>query len=611
MVALTDGGAGRETVAVAGASSMSRRFCLHWVRTLGAVISIAAVLVSSAVAQDAASDPSNLEAVRLLLDRIEVTLKREGLSAQTIYDLGQTLNPARDDLRARIAELEPQVAQADARLKQLGPPPAKDAPPENAALAEERVRLNKEFGELDAPLKQLRLMAGRADQLADQINELRRAAYARQLFEQSPSVLSPSLWLESAQALGPEAAEFGQVLRSWGDILRDRDGLRRAGWAGLTLLALGIAVTLLWRWWRRRGVVPGAPTRFGKAVTAIGVMLRIALTAPLATLAAVKVLENFQLLPERLSEIAYGLAIAVAIAACGRAVAVGLLAPEAPERRLVALDDANANALVRSLVWAARAMGLLVMLLVVHKVLAAPPILIIATNMLFAAVICGLLADLLWSSHRRRVNVEDETLPRALWIRTVGWLLLVGMSVALVAGYSGFATFLAERMLSTLAVLGTLYILLILTHSLFVERLGAGTARGRALAANLGVSPRRLGLLASLISGGICLFLILGALVLIVGPGEMSAAGDFLGTVRGIAFGFRIGEFTISFSAIFAAAFWLLAALLITRALQSCSSRERCRSGSNATSCRAPNSSRACSSRSPPSSVTWAGSSRS
>ncbi len=98
--------------------------------------------------------------------------------------------------------------------------------------------------------------------------------------------------------------------------------------------------------------------------------------------------------------------------------------------------------------------------------------------------------------------------------------------------------------------------------------MGAGTARGRALAANFGVSPRRLGLLASLISGGICLFLILGALVLIVGPGEMSAAGDFLGTVRGIAFGFRIGEFTISFSAIFAAAFWLLAALLITRALQ-------------------------------------------
>jgi len=188
------------------------------------------------------------------------------------------------------------------------------------------------------------------------------------------------------------------------------------------------------------------------------------------------------------------------------------------------------------------------MLLVVHKVLAAPPVLIIATNMLFCAVICGLLADLLWSSHRRRVNVEDETLA-ARSLDTHSRLAAPGRNVGRAgAGYSGFATFLAERMLSTLAVLGTLYILLILTHSLFVERLGAGTARGRALAANFGVSPRRLGLLASLISGGICLFLILGALVLIVGPGEMSAAGDFLGTVRGIAFGFRIGEFSISFS---------------------------------------------------------------
>jgi small-conductance mechanosensitive channel len=116
-------------------------------------------------------------------------------------------------------------------------------------------------------------------------------------------------------------------------------------------------------------------------------------------------------------------------------------------------------------------------------------------------------------------------------------------------------------------VLGVLYLLLILTHTLFVERLGASTVRGRAIAANFGVSPRRLGLIASLISGGICLFLILGALILIVGPWEVSA-GDFLDTLKGFAFGFRIGEFTISFASILAAAFWLLLALLVTKALQ-------------------------------------------
>ena len=333
-------------------------------------------------------------------------------------------------------------------------------------------------------------------------------------------------------------------------------------------MALAVAMLLLWRWLRRRiGTTPGTPTRFGKALAALGVVLRMTLIPPLATVVVVAVLENFQLLPGRLIEIAYGLAIAVLISTFGRAVATGLLAPEAPERRLVAVDDDTARMLVSHLVWGARAMGLLVLLLIIHKVLGVPPVLVIATNMAFAAAICLLLAHLLWSSHRQRANLDDEALPRALWIRTVGWLVLTVMLAALVAGYSGFASFIAERMLATLAVLGTLYLLLILTHALFVERIGAGTARGRAVAANLGISPRRLGLIASLVSGGISLFLILAALILIVGPWEVSAS-DYLDTARNFAFGFRIGDVTVSFGAVLAAAFWLLVALLITRLLK-------------------------------------------
>ncbi len=56
-------------------------------------------------------------------------------------------------------------------------------------------------------------------------------------------------------------------------------------------------------------------------------------------------------------------------------------------------------------------------------------------------------------------------------------------------------------------------------------------------------------------------------MVLIVGPWEVTA-GDFLDTLKSFAFGFRIGEVTISFGAILAAVFWLLLALLITKAMQ-------------------------------------------
>ncbi len=549
---------------------MSGRFAgQHRMRIIVALLLAAYLLATSSSAQNSVpGDSADLEATRLLLDRVEASLKRDGLSVQTLYELGRTLVPAREDLRAKIASLEPRLAQTEARLKQLGPPPGKDAPAEAPAIAEERARLNKEFSELDAPLKQARLLAAHADQLAEQITERRRSAYAEQLFEQTPSLLSPSLWLEAARALPDEFAGMTEVLRAWWELLREPDSAGRFAGAVLTVMALAIAMLLLWRWLRRRiGTTPGTPTRFGKALAALGVLLRITLILPLATVAVVMVLENFQLLPGRLIDIAYGLAIAVLIATFGRAVATSLLAPDTPERRVAAIDDDTARMLVTHLVWGARAMGLLVLLLVIHKVLGAAPVLIIATNMVFASAICVLLAHLLRFSHQRRANLEDETLPRALWIRTVGWLVLTVMLVALVTGYSGFASFIAERMLSTLAVLGTLYLLLILTHALFIERLGASTARGRAMAANFGISPRRLGLIASLVSGGICLFLILTALILIVGPWEVTA-GDYLDTARHFAFGFRIGDVTVSFGAILAAAFWLGVALLITRTLQ-------------------------------------------
>jgi potassium-dependent mechanosensitive channel len=142
-------------------------------------------------ADSAAPDLAWLDATRLTLDRADATFKREGLSVQALFDLGQGLNPLRDELQARINGLGPSLAQADARLKQLGPAPAQGAPPESEAIAGERARLAGEIGALDPALKQARLLAARADELADQITERRRSLYAGQLFEPSPSVLSP------------------------------------------------------------------------------------------------------------------------------------------------------------------------------------------------------------------------------------------------------------------------------------------------------------------------------------------------------------------------------------------------------------------------------------
>jgi potassium-dependent mechanosensitive channel len=517
-------------------------------------------------ADSAVPDSARLDAIRLTLDRADATFKREGLSVQALFDLGQGLGPLRDELQARIDDIGPRLAQADARLKQLGPPPAQGAPPESEAIAGERARLAGEIGALDPALKQARLLAARADELSDQITERRRSLYAQQLFEPSPSVLSPFVWLDAAKAFAEELGLVGEMMRSWWVSLRREGGFVRAVLAALTLGGLGIAIAMLWRWWQRRTVVAAAeaPTRFAKVLASIGAFLRVAVTAPLVALAAIEVLEAYQLLPDRWLEIAYGLGIAVAIAAIARAIASGVLAADAPWRRLVALDDEIATAFTRHLVWAGRVLGALLFALVLHKVLDVPPVLVVATNMLFTLAIGGLLLHLLLSSHRLRA---DEATHPALWLRAIAWLVLAVIVTALVAGYSGFAAFLAQRLLSTIAVLAVLYLLLALTQATLVERLGADTPRSRAIAFNFGVNPRRLGLLATLMSGGICLLLIVAALVLIVGPLEFTPA-DVGDTLRNVAFGFRVGDISVSIGTVFTAAFILLVALVITRVLQ-------------------------------------------
>jgi small-conductance mechanosensitive channel len=522
---------------------------------------------------EARFDPSAIEgrlgSIKLALDRVAATLQRDGLPVPILFDLAQSIGPLRKQLDAAVAELDPRLGQLDAALKQVGPPPAAGAAPESATITAERARLQAEYSAVDAVLKQTRLLATRADELAEQVAQRRRSLYARQLLEQSPSVLSPFLWLDAARALPEEWEALRDLLAtSWAG-LRDRNFLVRGVLAALLLGAIGVALLVLRRWWRRRTPVPLiAPSRFGKVLASIGVLVRIAVTWPLAALAAIQVLEGFGLLSDRWVEIAYAVAIAIAIAAFGRAVAAGVLAPDAPSRRLVALDDDEAGRMAGHFVWAARIMGALLLALVVHRVLDAAPVLFVASNMLFALALCALLLHLLLSSHRARVAAEEAAAPRALWLRAIAWAVLAFVLLALVAGYSGLAVFAVQRLLSTIAVLGVLYLLLTLTHVSLVERLAADTPRTRALAANVGVSPRRLGLLAALLSGGICLILIVGALVLIIGPLELTPA-DFQDTVRRVLLGFRVGEINVSLGAVFAAASLLLLVLLVTKALQS------------------------------------------
>lgn len=519
--------------------------------------------VAAAVAQPNAGG-ATLESIRLTVDRVETSLGRDSRSTVELVELGRTLSPVRDQLRERIAAMERDLAQVQARLTQLGAPPAAGAPAEPAELAAERAQLSAEVARLDAAIKQARLLAVRAEQLGQLITERRYAAYARELFTRSASILDPAFWAQAVEAFAQDVETVAALVGAWWYGTVVPASIPRLVGAVLTLaVVLAAAVALFLRW--RRWIAASVPaSRLARASRALWAVLRTAAFEPLVALILVQVLELYGLLPVHLRDLAGGFVVAVAIGAFGHGVATGLFAPREPERRLIALDEHTAQTLARHLAAAARLMALFVFLDVAQRMVLSPPVLIALASMLYALAIVVLLVHLLVRL-RAIEESRDGVRPVDLtWLRSIGWLMAALIVIALLAGYARLADFLAERLIVAVLVLGLVYLLAVGVDALFTETFTADSMRGRAVAASLGLPPRRMALVGALLSGAIRLALLLLAVVFVIGPSETTAT-DLVGTLRALPFVITVGEAQISLQAVFAAFVVLAVGIVLTR----------------------------------------------
>ncbi len=337
----------------------------------------------------------------------------------------------------------------------------------------------------------------RAEQAAGALTDRRRSAYAQEMLEQTSSALSPFFWAEAASALSGEMSNLGLVLRTWWALVVASGFLKLASAIFLGVI-LSASVLVVARWMHERAGHWPRNSRLTQAIAGLGVFARVALTMPLAVFVLLQAVESFGLRTQGWDEISTAVTIAVLVASVGRAVAIGVLAPEETNRRLLRVDDVSARLLARHVILAARLFGLMAFLLLLHKAVGGAHVLTVATNMLLAFGMAAILLNLLLGSHA--LVLESEEAPRTLWVRAVAWLIVVGIAISLVLGYAGFAAFIAERVLVTLAVCGALYMLFVTADALFAA-MAAGTPRGRAFAAHLGIGNRRLGLIGTVLSG--------------------------------------------------------------------------------------------------------------
>jgi potassium efflux system protein len=531
----------------------------------GALLFASAGFDRSAWAQS--SEEPSLEDIKKSLDEIESTVDSEDITGETLAGFRDKLNSATDILRKKIDWLEPRAREAEDRLKELGPAPAKDAPPESAEIASQREELTAQFNDVDGELKQARVLTVRTDQLGDRVAQKRHALYANELFARSASILDPSFWGEVYRALPIELRSIEALLDTWSE------RHTRPRWAAAALIIIGIIAlaVALTRWWLPRLIGEPSNTRSAKAWAALWVFAWYAIRTPLAAFAALLALTTFGLLTVRLEQIAQGLVAGMAAAAFGHGVARGLLAPEHPHRRLVQEDDETARCFYNHLVWASRALGVLIVLQVIHKILFAPLVITVATNALFAAATAAFLVHLVLRLGTIKKN-RGDALIAASWAHPLGLLMAVLIGVALVAGYAGVAAFISLRVIVAAAVFGALYLLLVITQTLFAS-VNEQTAKGQMLAESLGIDPRTLGLSGALLSALIRVLLIVSSFLLIIGPWEVSTA-DLFDTVRNIPFGFKIGEIRVSFQTILVAIAVLVLLLIVVRLMQRWLERE-------------------------------------
>src|SRR5262249_4965458 len=285
-----------------------------------------------------------------------------------------------------------------------------------------RTRLTAVNAELGASANLARQLATRAGQVFDQVDERRRILFNETLFEHSRGMFDSSVWVDVARGIPEEVRGVVSLIGSWWRFVAD-SGYDRCGAALATLLGLALAATVAWRAFHRRlAVEKPVESRFGKALAGLSALAESALPAPVAIAAVIATLDAYALLPQTIRQLAIGLNLAVAVESFGRGIARGVLAPEAPWRRLMSMADAPAQRTYRHLLWAVRALAAAVFLNAVHRQVVAAPVLNVATDVLLALAVFLLLIHLL---RRLRQAQAGGEVPPAPGLMTIGWIAAV------------------------------------------------------------------------------------------------------------------------------------------------------------------------------------------
>jgi small-conductance mechanosensitive channel len=498
-------------------------------------------------------------------------LQSVGESESELGDLRTRVEEALDGTVEVLDALRPELAAIKSQIDRLGPAPGKDDPAEAVDVAAERSRLTALAAAYGGAVKSAELARVRAQQLIERITLVRHALFTRGLMTRLPSPLTPGAWRDLAASTHGVSAPFGAWATHWWARARPKQTQLWLLLAGTGFL-FALLNLVLWRSTHRRSrrTEPPLPTFFERAVSAF----RVAALRVLPLLAAAFTLyiglDAFdliagnpwgQLIPTALR----ALVTVAAVLALVRAV----LAPGAPQWRLVAL----ANAPARRLTWLIGAMAAVYALdgVLTEAVRAfyVPLPLSVAQSIGLSLIFTLLLIGVLLTPFTPQDH--DPALPfsrhRPRLVKLPLWIAAIGIIAAALGGYAALARFAAHQLVLTGIVALLVWLGYLAIRAFTREPTQQSRALGHALEHRLGLDQPRRQQLAGLTELALTFALILCAIPFLMLQWGFSAA-DIRDWSKTLLFGFEIGQFRISLIRILAGIVLFIGLLLATRLLQ-------------------------------------------
>jgi small-conductance mechanosensitive channel len=545
-------------------------------------------LAAPVAAGAAAGATSDIDEATIAQARVDLRAVSQGLGAGALNDdeIQRRLTaiaPIQARLSGVLADLTPHLQDLQARLTQLGPPPAAGQPPEDPRSSQLRGDLTRRIARITSDAQTTRVLMLTADQVGADLSERLRANFAARLWSRNRSILDPFLWRDFAYAIPDDIAR----VRRAADFEMEKAAPASRSILSLGLLAASLICALalagpgrasLNRLGYRYAAKKGDQARLRRVLLGAW-LVAVAVLTPLVAGALIRAaLDQAGAMTPDVDELTTLLVRAAAFAGLLGGLGRALLAPGRAEWRLAPAPDYMALRLAPfpGLIGLAAALSRFTTGL--NTILGASLASRVGSEsiavVLEIAVVGGALAAVGRARAAGRAQAPEETSgaaseSRLPWVLAtlVAWGAVAASVAAVMFGYLALANFVMNEAVWIGAILGLLFLALRLADDLWPSVLSPKAPLGAALDTALGLGSGVLEQVGVLLSGATRLAVILLAWVAILAPFGASVE-DIFTRFTAADFVVRLGLVSISPGAVIGGVAVFLVGLAITRSVR-------------------------------------------